>query len=150
MTPRDPAGHRKAAPRDAGDAGAIGADLWSAPASAQPADDLPARPLPGPPRQPPGRAPRGTRRPRPAGRRAPRKTISLAIAAAVLAGLGLAAQRLDPSRGAAPGPGAISTQNPSPSPAGAPGGGTAAVVTGGPPYCPMQAAPSGLDCFYIG
>ena len=160
MTPGDPAG------RDGGHTrgiDAVGGDLWSAPVSAQPADDLLAGHLPGPSRQAPDgpsrQAPDGagreTRPSRRAGRRQiPRRSMSLAVAVAVLVGLGLAAQRLDPSRGAATSPDAVSTHNPSPSPspspAGTPGSSTVTVVTGGPPYCPMQADPAGLDCFFIG
>jgi len=151
MTPGDPAERDEAQARGAG---AIGGDLWSAPVSAQPADDLLAGHLPGPSRQATDKAARGARRSRPARHpRVPRRSMSLVVAVAVLIGLGFAAQRLDPSRGAATSPpGTISTQNPgpaaSPSPAGTPG--SSAVVTGGPPYCPMQADSAGLDCFFIG
>ena len=150
----------------------LGADLWSAPVSAQPADDLYAGPVPGPAPLVPAellparraldKAARDTGCSRPAGRNhgrnqgGPRRSIvSLVVAAAVLLGLGFAAQRLDPSDGGSgDSSGAISTQNPapsrSPSPASAPDGGTATVVSGGPSYCPMEADSAGLECFFIG
>ncbi len=146
----------------------LGADLWSAPVSAQPADDLCAGPVPGPAplvpaelvpaRQAPDKTAPGTGRSRPAGRNhgGPRRSIvSLVVAAAVLLGLGFAAQRLDPSDGGSgDSSGAISTQNPAPSrppsPTSAPDSGTATLVTGGPSYCPMETDSAGLECFFIG
>ena len=180
MTPDDPAEYGEA---DARAAGAIGGDLWSAPISARPADDMLAGQLPGPARHSPeepvpdarsrparhrriqGNGPArhspeepvpDARRSRPARhRRISRRSMSLVVAVAVLIGLGFAAQRLDPSRGAASSsPGDISTQNPgptaSPSPTSTQGISAARVVVGGPPYCPMQADSAGLDCFFIG
>ena len=153
MTPDDPAEYGEA---DARAAGAIGGDLWSAPISARPADDMLAGQLPGPARHSPEEPVPDARRSRPARhRRISRRSMSLVVAVAVLIGLGFAAQRLDPSRGAASSsPGDISTQNPgptaSPSPASTQGISAARVVVGGPPYCPMQADSAGLDCFFIG
>jgi hypothetical protein len=97
-----------------------------------------------------------------------RSGAALAVALAVLVGLGFAAQRLDPSRQSGSSPaGTLSTAAPSPttttSSATSPGSATTSapssspnpgagqvVVTDGPSDCPMQLTSAGLRCFYIG
>src|SRR5262249_9086830 len=140
-------------------------------------DNLPAggawEPEPGPVFGPPALVSEPAPAPTPQARHAAgreghgRRGVALVLAVAGLVGLGLAAQRLDPSRGGSVGPpGSLSTANPgtsratpsapvsssapsapvsssAPSAPGsssapsAPGVGPGAVVTGGPSDCPM-------------